>query len=229
MQWDIIFVLSLICSGDVRRALELLRRAVEIGRAEHLRSTAEARHKAAAAAKQPQPQDSDVVVEWSEGSGPLVRTQHVTQAAQEMFSALHLQLLRSRSQWEKVLLVAVVVEARATGRSAVVMQVCSVWQRCAATVLYGCRSPVLHCPLCVCVDSIMPGMGTGLLMPATQSHRAVSMSVRSLLPSTASHPPVACSSQQATSCASTTPGPIQTATATHGYASCAAMLYAERC
>lgn len=123
MQWEILFVLSLICPGDVRRALELLRRAVEIGRAEHLRSTAEARHKAAAAAKQPQPQDSDVVVEWSEGSGPLVRTQHVTQAAQEMFSALHLQLLRSRSQWEKVLLVAVVVEARATGRSAVVMQV----------------------------------------------------------------------------------------------------------
>jgi hypothetical protein len=40
-----------------------------------------------------------------------------------MFSALHHQLLRSRSCWEKLLLVAVVVEARATGRSAVVIQV----------------------------------------------------------------------------------------------------------
>lgn len=107
----------------MRRALELLRRAVEIGRAEHLRTTAEARSKTATSSKQPLPQDHNVVVEWAEGSGPLVRTQHVTQAAQEMFSALHLQLLRSRSQWEKVLLVAVVVEARATGRSAVVMQV----------------------------------------------------------------------------------------------------------
>jgi hypothetical protein len=40
-----------------------------------------------------------------------------------MFRALHQQLLRSRSCWEKLLLVAVVVEARATGRSAVVIQV----------------------------------------------------------------------------------------------------------
>jgi hypothetical protein len=140
-------VLSLACSGDVRRALELLRRAVEIGRAEHLRSTAEARHKAAAAAKQTLPQDSEVVVEWSEGSGPLVRTQHVTQAAQEMFSALHLQLLRSRSQWEKVLLVAVVVEARATGRSAVVMQVRSGREQC---FFYVGESPVC-CPLSLCL------------------------------------------------------------------------------
>jgi hypothetical protein len=47
----------------------------------------------------------------------------VQQAQQEMFGALHLQLLRSRSTWEKILLVAVVVEARATGRTAVVIQV----------------------------------------------------------------------------------------------------------
>jgi hypothetical protein len=52
-----------------------------------------------------------------------VKRPHVTQAQQEMFGALHLQLLRSRSLWEKLLLVAVVVEARATGRNAVVLQV----------------------------------------------------------------------------------------------------------
>jgi hypothetical protein len=104
--------------------LELLRRAVEIGRAEHLRSTVVARTAAAAAAaKQPPPKDHDVVVEWQQGSPALVKRPHVTQAQQEMFGALHLQLLRSRSLWEKLLLVAVVVEARATGRNAVVLQV----------------------------------------------------------------------------------------------------------
>lgn len=123
-------------AGDVRRALELLRRAVEIGRAEHLRNTVVSRQAAAAAARQPAPKDADVVVEWAEGSEPLVRRAHATQAQQEMFSALHLQLLRSRSQWEKVLLVAVVVEARATGRSAVVMQV-----RSAAAAAVVCFKP----------------------------------------------------------------------------------------
>jgi hypothetical protein len=108
----------------VRRALELLRRAVEIGRADHLRSTVVARTAAAAAAGQAaRPQDHAVVFEWQEGSPALVKRVHYTQAQQEMFGALHLQLLRSRSTWEKVLLVAVVVEARATGRAAVVTQV----------------------------------------------------------------------------------------------------------
>jgi hypothetical protein len=107
----------------VRRALELLRRGVEIGRSEHLKATVVARLAAAAAAKQPAPSDHDVVVEWREGDTALVKRAHVTEAQKEMFGALHLQLLRSRSLWDKVLLVAVVVEARATGRSAVVMQV----------------------------------------------------------------------------------------------------------
>ncbi len=60
---------------------------------------------------------------WAEGAAPLVRRADVTQAQREMGSALHHQLLRSRSTWDKLLLVAVIVEARATGRSAGVMQV----------------------------------------------------------------------------------------------------------
>lgn len=116
----------------MRRALELLRRAVEIGRAEHLKSTVVARMQAAAAARQPPPKNHDVVVEWQEGSPALVKRAHFAEAQQEMFGALHLQLLRSRSLWEKVLLVAVVVEARATGRSAVVMQVGSAAALCDA-------------------------------------------------------------------------------------------------
>lgn len=103
--------------------MELLRRGVEIGRSEHLKGTVVARTAAAAAARQPAPSDHDVVVEWREGDAALVKRAHVTEAQKEMFGALHLQLLRSRSLWDKVLLVAVVVEARATGRSAVVMQV----------------------------------------------------------------------------------------------------------
>jgi hypothetical protein len=129
----------------VRRALELLRRAVEIGRAEHLRSTVVARTAAAAAAeaKQPPPRDHEVVVEWQQGSPALVKRPHVTQAQQEMFGALHLQLLRSRSLWEKLLLVAVVVEARATGRNAVVLQVRrGVWLAASQPV------PVLQATVC---------------------------------------------------------------------------------
>eukprot|EP00775_Hariotina_reticulata_P010397 gene10397-10555_t len=114
-------------TGDVRRALEMLRRGVEIARQQDLTAAAVAAKAAggsltAAALSQQQP----AVVKWQEGQPALLRRMQVQQAQQEMFGALHLQLLRSRSTWEKILLVAVVVEARATGRSAVVIQHCLV-------------------------------------------------------------------------------------------------------
>jgi hypothetical protein len=113
----------------------MLRRAVEIARQQHLADlVAQGKQGVAAAAaaaagagsshrhgQQQQPQGCEV--EWQEGDQPLVERSHTRQAQSEMFSALHHQLLRSRSCWEKLLLVAVVVEARATGRSAVVIQV----------------------------------------------------------------------------------------------------------
>jgi hypothetical protein len=124
-------------AGDVRRALEMLRRAVEIARQQHLADlVASGKPGVAAAAaaaagagsshrhgQQQQQQPQGCEVEWQDGDEPLVERSHTRQAQSEMFSALHHQLLRSRSCWEKLLLVAVVVEARATGRSAVVIQV----------------------------------------------------------------------------------------------------------
>jgi hypothetical protein len=115
----------------------MLRRAVDIARQQHLadlvangkQGVAAAAAAAAAAAgssRHGQQQQQGCEVEWREGDKPLVERSHTRQAQNEMFSALHHQLLRSRSCWEKLLLVAVVVEARATGRSAVVIQVCEV-------------------------------------------------------------------------------------------------------
>jgi hypothetical protein len=116
----------------------MLRRAVEIARQQHLadlvangkQGVAAAAAAAAAGAgsshrhsQQQQQQPQGCEVEWQEGDKPLVERSHSRQAQSEMFSALHHQLLRSRSCWEKLLLVAVVVEVRATGRSAVVIQV----------------------------------------------------------------------------------------------------------
>lgn len=115
----------------------MLRRAVELARQQHLADlVANGKQGVAAAAaaaaagsshrhgqQQQQQQPQCCEVEWQEGQPQLILRSHTRQAQGEMFSALHHQLLRSRSCWEKLLLVAVVVEARATGRSAVVMQV----------------------------------------------------------------------------------------------------------
>lgn len=123
-----------LLTGDVRRALEMLRRAVEIARQQHLADlVANGKPGVAAAAAggggasssrhhQQQQQQQALEVQWKEGDAALVLRGHVRQAQAEMFSALHLQLLRSRSCWEKVMLVSMVVEARATSKSAVVIQ-----------------------------------------------------------------------------------------------------------
>lgn len=100
----------------------MLRRAVEIGRQQKIMFGVAAAVASSRPGSQQQVPQS-MVFEWKEGDAALVKRQHLQTAQQEMFSALHHQLLRSRSMWEKVLLVSVVVEARATGRNAVVMQV----------------------------------------------------------------------------------------------------------
>jgi len=131
MRWQrplFLTLLPLLCAvaaaGDVRRALELLRRGVEIARQQQLTAAAVAAKAAGdSSAAAALPRQQPAVVKWQGGQPALLRRMQVQQAQQEMFGALHLQLLRSRSTWEKILLVAVVVEARATGRTAVVIQV----------------------------------------------------------------------------------------------------------
>lgn len=100
----------------------MLRRAVEIGRQQKviLDTAAEAATNRSTTKQQSK---QSRIYAWKPGEALLVRRQHLNTAQLEMFSALHHQLLRCRSQWEKVMLAAVVVEARATGRTAVVIQV----------------------------------------------------------------------------------------------------------
>lgn len=131
-------MLLTIAAGDVRRALEMLRRAVEIGRQQKIRL--DIATEAATSRNATQQQSKQLrVYEWKQGEASLVKRQHLQVAQSEMFSALHHQLLRSRSQWEKVMLAAVVVEARATGRTAVVIQVGKL-----LLVVVLCCQPALH-------------------------------------------------------------------------------------
>jgi hypothetical protein len=60
---------------------------------------------------------------WSPGKPSLVTHQHVAAANQEMANALHMQLLKGCSTWQLLLLVGVVVEARATGQQGVFLEV----------------------------------------------------------------------------------------------------------
>jgi len=76
-------LLSLLClllTGDVRRALEMLRRGVEIARQQHLTAAAVAAKTAASSNQQQQQQ-----LQWEPGQPGLVRRMHVQQAQQEMF------------------------------------------------------------------------------------------------------------------------------------------------
>ncbi|KAA6424992.1 MAG: origin recognition complex subunit 1-like [Trebouxia sp. A1-2] len=80
-------------SGDVRRCLELLRRAAEI---------TEAKTKQAAAS--------------------MVKMSHVDDAINEMFQATHMQMMRNCCRLEKMLLAAVLMESRARGHTDVMME-----------------------------------------------------------------------------------------------------------
>jgi hypothetical protein len=68
----------------------------------------------------------------------------VSRAQQELFNAMHMQLLRGTSLLARLLLVGVVLEGRATGRGQVLLQV----RGGDAAVLRGAwrRPGNLHCP-----------------------------------------------------------------------------------
>ncbi len=113
------------CTGDVRRALELLRRAVEIARAEHKA----ARRLGGKPGSSSQPHSSRTAgagpskqAAAGAGGAPQVTRMHAATAINEMFGAVHLQLLRGCSLFEKLMLTGVILEARASGKSSVVLQ-----------------------------------------------------------------------------------------------------------
>ncbi|KAK9836005.1 hypothetical protein WJX81_005277 [Elliptochloris bilobata] len=99
-------------SGDVRRVLELCRKGAEVA-AEEAAATAAASPPAAGAAAAP-----------AAGNAPLgarssgcVEMRHVDAAVQEMFSAAHMQLLGRACRLDKLLLVALMLETRFSGRA----------------------------------------------------------------------------------------------------------------
>ena len=94
-------------SGDVRRALELCRRAAEI---------AEAEEAAAAAA----PVDGDEATQPPEQH--LVQMEHITAAVKELFGEPHMVALRTAGPHAKVALCALLCEMRRTGLADVAME-----------------------------------------------------------------------------------------------------------
>jgi origin recognition complex subunit 1 len=110
-------------TGDVRRALELLRRAVAIARKERQdkglplveeedddeeEEAQDAGAPAADAAARPAPRPSPL--------RHAVTRAHLQAAIAESYGSVHMQVLRARALWEKVLLLAVALESRSASR-----------------------------------------------------------------------------------------------------------------
>lgn len=85
--------------------------------------TSSKRHRAAASKAPAAAPPAGPESVWSPGKPALVTHQHVAAANQEMANALHMQLLKGCSTWQLLLLVGVVVEARATGQVVVCLEV----------------------------------------------------------------------------------------------------------
>lgn len=143
-------------TGDVRRALELLRRAVEIADEERQKAAAAAASTAAAAAGSGQGSGQEPGQGSGAGAGGgataagsgagaagagVVNPQHVNRAVNEMFCSTHMQLLRGCCRLDRLVLSAVLLEVRASGRQDVVLQVhlCVVGGECTG---WGDKSPV---------------------------------------------------------------------------------------
>lgn len=107
-------------TGDSRRALQLLSRAVDL--AERNASCQAPGTSTAPNAAGAGPSSSSAAAAAS-SSGVAVQREHVRQAIEEMFETVHMKLLRGASRLEKMLLVAVVLEMRATSRPDVILKV----------------------------------------------------------------------------------------------------------
>ena len=125
--------------GDARRALELVRRAVQLAwnaklkaakeaAAAHTKGKGRGGNAAAGGASSSSgvagaPAGAAAGVTWKPGDKAAVAPVHIGQAGQELSGSVHMQMLKGRSEWELMLLVGLVLESRATGKTAVSMQV----------------------------------------------------------------------------------------------------------
>jgi len=100
-------------TGDSRRALQLLSRAVEL-------AEGEARGTGGEDGEEPPPPPPPSQAPG--GPAGEVGPHHVSRAINEMFETVHAQLMGAASRLEKLLLVAAVVEGRASGRADVSLQ-----------------------------------------------------------------------------------------------------------
>ncbi|GBF97789.1 origin recognition complex subunit [Raphidocelis subcapitata] len=105
-------------TGDVRRALELLRRAAEIAQFESQQQQQQQPAAGGAGGRGGGGGERD----GGGGGDVVVRPAHVSRAQQELFNAMHMQMLRGTSLLARLLLVGVVLEGRATGRGQVLLQ-----------------------------------------------------------------------------------------------------------
>ena len=107
------------CSGDVRRCLELCRRAAELAQERlHRQERAQEKEKegggaAAAAGSEAGPSSSAAAAPLETGT---VALRHVADAIKEMFSSSHAVMMRRAPRLQRLLLLALHLEGRYSGR-----------------------------------------------------------------------------------------------------------------
>jgi hypothetical protein len=95
-----------------------------------------------------------VGVLWKAGDKAVVTPLQIGQAAQELASSVHMKMLQGRSEWELMLLVGLVLESRATGKTAVTMQVGGeTWAGGAASFLNSAPGGMLLVDVVLCLRS----------------------------------------------------------------------------
>lgn len=126
------------CSGDVRRCLELCRRAAEI---------AEERLRRQQRRQQEQQQHAGASGGGAQAPGPageqqqeagVVELRHVGAAIAEMFNTGHVKMLRESCRLERLLLAAVYLETNSSGRAECVLQ--DAWERLRLLCSQNCEA-----------------------------------------------------------------------------------------
>ncbi len=104
-------------SGDVRRVLELVRRATELAQAEGEAAQGKGASGSANVGPAQGNGASGPGVSPSSGAGSRVTMRHVDGALEQMFGSMHIQLSQNACRLEKILLASLLLEIKARGGS----------------------------------------------------------------------------------------------------------------
>ncbi|GAX79990.1 hypothetical protein CEUSTIGMA_g7430.t1 [Chlamydomonas eustigma] len=141
-------------SGDVRRAMELLRRAVDAAEEDLAKQRA---------VGQPEPSSYQGIV----------TREHMLKAINEIYGSVHMQYLRSCSLSEKVLMVALMIEMRSTKKAHSTVQ--ALHQRLDTHVALLLKEARMHEN---CVLSLATGLAAKGLLSCMPSWRHIHMKVQ---------------------------------------------------